>query len=163
MANISRRIVGSGVVALLGVLLAGCTSPLTDQEQTMTPEESKNSLAELMSSTRELMALPEDGWDPEYPLAADPCTLSNRSMGINYIDVRTWAGSPDPAPEELISTVRDHWESAGLAVTIADQTKGDDTLIRVIGRGDAVRNIRIVIIPGQVTLDGESVCVVGEL
>lgn len=70
---------------------------------------------------------------------------------------------PDPDPEQLINTVRAHWESEGLVVTISDQTRGDDTLIRVTGRGGTVKNVRMVIIPGQVTLDGESICVVGEL
>lgn len=129
----------------------------------MTPEESKLGLEGLMASTREIMALPEGGWDREFPLAADPCTLSNGSAGIDYIDVRTWAGTPDPDPEELIKAVQAHWESEGLVVTISDQTKGEDTLVRVTGHGESVRSVRIVIIPGQVTLDGESICVVGEL
>lgn len=97
MAETVRRRVGLALPVLMGLLLAGCAASPTEQEQTMTPDESKNGLVGLMSSTRELMALPEDGWDPEYPLAADPCALSNSTDGINYIDVRTGIRIPTPS------------------------------------------------------------------
>ncbi|MFE6964145.1 hypothetical protein ACFVAJ_03470 [Agromyces sp. NPDC057679] len=150
------------MVALIGALLAGCSAPPTEQEQTMTPEESKQALVELMSSTYDLMALSEEGWDPEYPLAADPCTLSNGTNGINYIDVRTWTG--DVEATELIDAVRDSWTSEGLSTELdvrRRESGGSDYWL--VGRGESVENIRIVIIPGQVTFDGESTCVVGEL
>lgn len=162
MADTSNRIAATAAIALVAFLLGGCTTPPTEQEQTMTPEESKQGLVELISSTRELMALPEDGWTPEYPLQADPCRLSNETDGINYIDVRTWTG--DAEATELIEMVDDYWKSQGLTTEL-DVREGEsgESHYWLVGRGGVVKNIGVTVIPGQVTLDGESICVVGEL
>ncbi|KRC59140.1 hypothetical protein ASE14_15280 [Agromyces sp. Root81] len=114
-----------------------------------------------MTSTREVMGLDDEGWDPEFPLAPDPCTLSNDEQGINVVDVRTWTGDADA--DAVISEVQQHWEEKGLTTSIRDRSNGGDTLVRLSGRDGPVANIRVTIVPGQVSLDGESVCVVGEL
>ncbi|GAA1779945.1 hypothetical protein GCM10009748_11340 [Agromyces lapidis] len=51
--------------------------------------------------------------------------------------------------------------SSGRAA-VPDQSTPERVTVRLIGRGGSVKNIRVTIIPGQVTLDGESWCVVGD-
>ncbi|MFB9640892.1 hypothetical protein [Agromyces lapidis] len=128
----------------------------------MTPEHSKQALVDLMASTRAVMGLDEAGWDAAYELEPDPCSLSNDEAGVNFVDARYWAGETDPDPAELVDKVRAHWESAGLVTDVDDRSKSGDTLIWLTGRGGPVEGMEMTIIPGQVALDGESVCVVGE-
>jgi len=146
---------------IIGAALAGCSAAPTEQEATMTPDAAEQALIELMTSTREVMGLDEAGWDPEFPLAPDPCALSNDERGINFVDVRTWTG--DTEADAVIAEVQQHWEEQGLTTSIRDQSNGGHTLMRLIGRDGPVENIRVTIAPGQVSLDGESICVVGEL
>ncbi|WP_157432153.1 hypothetical protein [Agromyces italicus] len=130
----------------------------------MTQTESEHALSELMTSSREVLALPSEGWDQGYPLVPDPCILSNGDLGVDYVDLRTWTGDTgtEADTDALLERVREHWEAQGLTTSldVREGNPGDEPYLFFTGRGGPVQNIRVSVIPGQVTLDGESICVV---
>ena len=163
----TTRALKAATALAAALMLAGCAQAPSEQERTMTPTESEQALIELIASTMKVMPLSDTAWDwgveNQTELLAGPCRLSNGELGANYIDDRTWTGDTDV--DALVGTVQESWESLGLTTTIDVRGTGkprSEQHIFLTGWGGPVKNIGITVIPGQVTLSGESICVVGD-
>jgi len=159
-------ITSATAVGLLLLLLTGCAGP-SEQEQAMTPTESRETMLTLLASSRDATGIPAAEWsepiDIQSDMAADPCAMSNGDTGVNFSTGRSWEGdtSDDGEMEAVVQRVRDHWESNGMT-TVRKVSPGPKQIVRLIGEGaDEVRSIRTTIIPGKITISAESVCVVG--
>lgn len=138
----------------------------------MTPTESKETMLGLLASTVEASALPAEGWsytvDVHHELVPDPCTLPTWDPGVNYTSLIAWHGETgtEADVDELVEKVRTHWEAQGLTTRLDIRqagTSGLDRHVWLVGEGGAdIDGIDITVIPGQVTLGGESLCVVDE-
>jgi hypothetical protein len=129
-------------------LVAGCAASgaPSKKESTMSPEESRLAIVKLYAET--IAALGTTGWESIGQMSPTDCHLDGGSTGAFY-------------PDSDIAMVEKLWKSKGIQTTVKRSSNKLDTTVRLIGVGGPVDSVEFDADTARTSLDGNSVCVVG--
>ncbi|MGR6742433.1 hypothetical protein ACU6RU_10425 [Microbacterium sp. F1-18] len=147
------RAIASVIAA--GLLLTGCT---TNQHDTMTPHEARDTLISTIEESAALLDV--SGWNRDHAAGVQSCGPDGTSAKYGY-----GYGAPQPDPPRDrhadAKTIADYWTSLGMTVRTVLNPEGDPV---VFSTGGPVQGMKFVTAPpGDYYIAGTSLCVPGNV
>lgn len=144
-------------IAAAVVLLAGCTTEHTTAEQrTMTSAQAKQAVVDIVD--RSYAEIGGD-WTIRSGPAVQSCPLPGSGTGAAYSYIVD--RKPGGTPQSDVAKLQDLWKAKGIT-TQAYENSGKDPVRGVRGFGGPTTSIDLYADPVGYTIEGLSVCTVGD-
>lgn len=145
------------IAAAAVVLLAGCTTEHTTAEpRTMTSDQAKQAVVDIVD--RSYAEIGGD-WTIRSGHAVQSCELPSGGSGAAFTSIVDRAPGGDPSSD--IKKLQDLWKAKGIT-TQAYENSGKDPVRGVRGSGGPTTSIDLYADPTGYTIEGLSVCTVGD-
>ena len=145
------------IAAAAVVLLAGCTTEHTTAEpRTMTSEQAKQAVVDIVDRS---YAEIDGDWTIRSGPAVQSCPLPGSGTGAAYSYIVD--RKPGGTPQSDVAKLQDLWKAQGIT-TQAYENSGKDPVRGVRGFGGPTTSIDLYADPVGYTIEGLSVCTVGD-